>query len=214
MAQPWYTYRSDTPGSGAYGGIEPQCPGCYDKPDTNIAVPAGTPITALLPGVITDVENLGTNAGGLSVTERLTNAINSAAQYMSFNFLGGTSVTKGQQIAAGQQVGTAGSPTGVNFALGLGSDPVWGGSSFSQHQGVGDPLTNPQTQVLDKLKGGQSLASSSCQCPSGSINVAGWCIGGAGSIATPCVGAQGMQPITPGQVSVQDTAWAKISKIL
>jgi hypothetical protein len=153
----WWQYRSDTPGSGAYGGIEPQCPGCYAKPDTNIAVPAGTPITALMPGVITDVENRGAFAGGLSVTERLTNALNSVAQYMSFNFLGGTSVYKGESVSAGQQVGTAGSPTGTLFALGLGADPVWGTTHFSQYQGDGSPLTNPQKLVLDPLLAGKSL---------------------------------------------------------
>jgi hypothetical protein len=152
---PWYTYPTDSPGGGYGQIIDPVCEGgklCnYLKPDTNIAIPAGVPITALLPGTITDVSSRGANDAGLSVTEKLNVPLNSLAKYMSFNYLGQANVVPGENIAQGQEIGVAGSPTGINFALALGSDPVWGsGSGFSQNA-VGNPLLNPM-----QLLGGSS----------------------------------------------------------
>lgn len=154
MATPWYDYPMDSPGFG-YGFIEPQCPGCYKKPDTNIRVPSGTPITALLSGVITSAQDLGWNAGGLSVTERLDNPINNEAQYVSYNFLGSTNAWVGERVGPGTQIGTAGSSYGIFQAVGLGEDPTWGRGKFLS--GTGDPLLNPETQLLDKVRSGQSI---------------------------------------------------------
>ena len=44
MSTPWYNYNLDSPGGGYQEMIDPM--GNYLKPDTNIAVPAGTPITS------------------------------------------------------------------------------------------------------------------------------------------------------------------------
>lgn len=150
--QPWYTYPSDAPGGG-YGQIgEPLNPS-YLKPDTNIAIPAGVPITSWDGGVITDVSNKGFSNGGLSVTMRLNHPINANAQYASFNYLGSPNVHVGQVVYPGTQIGIAGSPTGINFALGLGNTPSWGTGSFPQ--GTGDPNYNPN-QVLISLNKGQT----------------------------------------------------------
>ena len=176
-SQPWYTYPQDQPGGG-YGEIlDPVCQsgGCnYLKPDTNIAVPSGTPITALLPGTVTDVSSRGTGNGGLSVTVKLDNALNSLAQYVSYNFLGGTNVRVGQRVNAGQQVGTAGSPTGINFALALGNSPSWGSGAGFQYNATGNPLLDPR-QLLSKFTstgnggngggGGGSSSTYPATCP-------------------------------------------------
>lgn len=151
MATPWYAYPADRPGTG-YGFTEPQCPGCYKKPDVNIAVPSGTAITALLPGTISSSQDLGGTAGGLSVTEKLDQPLNQFAQYVSYNFLGTTEAYVGEHVIPGTEIGTAGSKYGVYQAVGLGVDPVWGHGQFIA--GSGNPLTNPETQLIDKLKAG------------------------------------------------------------
>src|SRR6266702_707242 len=77
------------------------------------------------------------------------------ARYASFNYLGSSGVHVGQSIQPGQQIGTAGSPTGINFGLGLGADPSWGGRNFSQYQGRGDSKTDPRI-VLSSLASGKT----------------------------------------------------------
>lgn len=124
MATPWYAYPLDSPGGGYQEMTDPMGP--YLKPDTNIAIPAGTPITTWDSGTITSVIDRGRTLAGLSVTERLDHPPNSQAQYASFNYLGSSTVQVGQRVQPGQQVGVAGSPYGVNFALGLGVSPTWG----------------------------------------------------------------------------------------
>jgi hypothetical protein len=149
LATPWWMYPADSPGGGYQEITDPF--GNYLKPDTNIAVPSGTPITALLPGKVTDVSSRGPGDGGLSVTVDVGNAINSIARYVSYNFLGSTNVTVGQSIASGQQIGTAGSSTGVDFALALGVSPSWGTQcpQCSSKQ----PLLDPR-QLLNAAKSG------------------------------------------------------------
>lgn len=162
MATPWYLYPQDTPGGGYGEMIDPVCAGglyChYLKPDTNIAVPSGVPITSLFSGTVTDVSNRGASDAGLSVTVRLDNAINSLAQYISYNYLGSASVVKGQHISSGEQVGVAGSPTGINFAVALGSDPVWGSGPGFQQNAVGNPLLDPRPILKEAANG--TLATS------------------------------------------------------
>lgn len=158
MAQaPWYTYPTDSPGGGYGQMIDPVCDNgrlChYLKPDTNIAIPSGTAITALYPGTITSIFNGGASDAGLSVTEKLDTPLNSLAQYMSFNYLGSEDVSTGERISPGQQIGTAGSPTGINFALALGSDPSWGNGPGFQQNAIGNPLLNPM-QVINAAKQG------------------------------------------------------------
>src|SRR6266849_5576447 len=170
MAQQWYNYPLDAPGGG-YGQIPEPLNHSYLKPDTNIAVPTGVPITSWDSGVITDVSNKGSNAGGLSVTQRLNHPPNSSALYASFNYLGSSSVHVGQVIQPGAQIGVAGSPTGINFALALGNTPSWGSGNFPQARG--DQLYNPHL-ILDSLRSGNTnfmvnLASSTVSV--GYVNV-------------------------------------------
>lgn len=156
--KPWYTYPMDSPGGGYGEGIDPVCGGgkycSYLKPDTNLAIPPGVPITALLPMTVTDVSSRGSGDGGLSVTGKLDNPLNGLAQYISYNFLGSAGVSVGQHLSPGDQLGVSGSPTGIDFALGLGPSPSWGSGSFPQ--GSGNPLTDPR-QVLKSILNGLPL---------------------------------------------------------
>lgn len=160
MSQPWYTYPQDSPGGGYGEMIDPVCAGggcSYLKPDTNIAVPSGTPITALLPGIVSAVDYNGTGNGGLSVTVQLDNALNSLAKYVSYNFLGSANVQVGQHLSSGQQLGTAGSPTGINFALGLGPSAHWGAVCPGCS---GNPLTDPRILLREATSGTLPLSGS------------------------------------------------------
>lgn len=140
MAQAWFQYTIDTPGS-SYGQITDPL-GNYKKPDVNIAVPSGTPITSLTDGVVTDVSDHGLSGGGLSVVIRMTTPLNSLATHAAYNFLGSTSVRVGQSVTMGQQIGTAGSPYGIYTAVGLTPDNTWGNGSFYLNA-QGNPLLDP-----------------------------------------------------------------------
>jgi hypothetical protein len=143
MANPWYSCTQDSPGGGYGETLEPLDPH-YKKPDTNLQVPAGTPITALLSGTVTDVSDRGKSAGGLSVTVRLKDSINSVATHISYNYLGSTQVSKEQPVQAGQTIGIAGSPTGIFTAVALGSDDVWGSGPGFDLNAKGDPRLDPR----------------------------------------------------------------------
>lgn len=162
MAEPWYLYPIDSNGGG-YGQIlDPYCARCgcctYLKPDTNIAIPQGTPITALRSGTVTDVTDHGAGGGGLSIVIQDNSPINSVATHEAYNYLGSSQVRIGQTVQAGQQIGKAGSPYGINFALALTPDTTWGGSSFNLNA-KGDPRLNP-LQLLDPARAGQPLPQS------------------------------------------------------
>ncbi len=117
----------------------------YRKPDTNIAVPTGVPITALLPGTVTDVSERGRTRGGLSVTVLLKPPWNEVATHISYNYLGSTSVATGQHVQSGQTVGIAGSSWPTWTAVALGSDDVWGGGpGFKLLNAVGDKRVDPR----------------------------------------------------------------------
>jgi hypothetical protein len=152
MANPWYSYPQDSPGGGYGETPEPLDPR-YHKPDTNIQVPAGTPITALLSGTVTDVSDRGRTAGGLSVTVLLDQPWNDVATHISYNYLGSTSVAAGQHVQSGQTVGIAGSPTGIFTAVALGSDNVWGSGPGFALNAVGDPRLDPRPVLAAANKG-------------------------------------------------------------
>lgn len=145
----------DSPG-GSYGQITDPL-GNYRKPDVNIAIPGGVPITAWDSGVITDVSDKGRNSGGLSVTMSLDHPINSSARYTSFNYLGNAVVSVGQRVQPGTVIGYAGSPYGISFALALGNAPSWGSGGFPQ--GSGNPAYDPH-QILNLLRGGNFTVGS------------------------------------------------------
>lgn len=169
-SQPWYTYPSDAPGS-SYGQIIDPL-GNYLKPDVNFRVPSGTPITALSGGVVTSVSDLGGCCGGLSVTVKMNTPLNSLATHTSYNFLGSTSVQPGQSISYGQQIGTAGSSYGINQALALTSDNVWGNGTFNQNA-QGNPLLDPHL-LLASLGSSASAPSSSSSSSSSSGGILGF----------------------------------------
>jgi hypothetical protein len=128
FTQAWWMYPIDAKGS-SYGQITDPL-GTYLKPDVNIAVPAGVPITSLTNGVVTDVSDHGSTGGGLSVVILMMPPLNTLATHVAYNYLGSAAVRVGQTVAMGQQIGVAGSKYGILLAVGLTPDNVWGGPSF------------------------------------------------------------------------------------
>jgi hypothetical protein len=177
----WYNFPMDSPGGG-YGEMrDPACsgsPNCYLKPDTNIQVPSGTPITSLFSGTVTSVKDQGGSDGGLSVVVRNDdpNAINSTATHVAYNFLGNSTVSVGQHVGKGQIVGTAGSPYGINFALALTPDDNWGGQSFGLNA-KGDPRLDPRPLLLATRSGSPILPYGSITPASPDGNCAAWDFG-------------------------------------
>ncbi len=149
MADPWYSYPQDDPGGGYGERREPLDPR-YLKPDTNIRVPAGTPITALKSGTVTDVNEKGKTAGGLSVTVRLKDQINIVATHISYNYLGSAQVSPGQPVQKGDTIGIAGSPHEIWFAIALTKDDVWGGPNFALNA-QGDRRLDPRPVLKEAM---------------------------------------------------------------
>ena len=76
---PWYTFSWLQ----NFGTIDPQ--GNYYKPDVNVQAPGYAPITALLPGTVTSVQN--TSFGQTTITVKLDKAINSLASHTFYEHL-------------------------------------------------------------------------------------------------------------------------------
>lgn len=152
MANPWYTYPHDKP-PGVYGSY-PDPVGPYPKPDVNVCVPGGVPITALLSGTVTSVAYPSWSPGQPSVTIALDSPVNTLATHSAYNYLGSSSVSVGQHVNAGQEVGIA-KGTGICTAFALTHDAVYGDGTFLQYDG--NPLLNPMPVLEAAING--TLAS-------------------------------------------------------
>ena len=157
MAQAWYTY----PRIDQYGGPEPY--GNFPKPDSNILVPDGTPVTSPLAGIVSGINapDGSMPSWGAVVTIKLSTPYNPIADHIAFLHL--TSIAPGLKVgspvAVGQVVGTAGSgrttppgtqPAALGFAFYHG-DYYGYGSTWSQY--VGSQQLNP-VPFLDSLRSG------------------------------------------------------------
>lgn len=91
----WWTFpRIDN-----LGGVEPF--GGFPKPDSNIQIPAGYAVEALLPGTISGIDT--SSAWGASVTVKLDRPINSLATHTAYLHLRcDIQVRTGQHVSFGQ----------------------------------------------------------------------------------------------------------------
>jgi murein DD-endopeptidase MepM/ murein hydrolase activator NlpD len=151
--QPWYTFpRIDN-----FGQIDPQ--GNFWKPDSNILTPPGYPITALLSGTVTSVQNNTSWGGQTAITVKLDNPVNSEATHTFYEHLHDATVQVGQHLNSGDLLGHANyTGEGANLGFGFFSGDVYpNGSAWSQLQqdlapgGAG--LLNP-TNILNAAKNG------------------------------------------------------------
>lgn len=104
---------------------QPDRYGGFPKPDMNIDVPAGVPITALLSGVVSGINSPGGGAPewGNVITIKLDNPYNSLATHEAYLHLASIApgLKVGDKISAGQIVGYSG---GINPGPGLQSASV------------------------------------------------------------------------------------------
>ena len=118
-AKPWYMY----PFVAAIGTPDPY--GGFPKPDVNVQAPAGTPITALLPGTVSGVNSIGGAIPpyGAVVTVKLQTPINNLATHTAYLHLArvAPNITPGQWVNSGDVIGYSG---GVKPA---GSQPAYPG---------------------------------------------------------------------------------------
>jgi murein DD-endopeptidase MepM/ murein hydrolase activator NlpD len=100
--QPWYTFkRVDNLGT-------PDPFGGFPKPDSNIQLPAGYPVTALLPGTVSGVDT--SSSWGASITIRLDQPLNALADHTSYLHLRcDLQARPGQHVGGGQLIGYNGS---------------------------------------------------------------------------------------------------------
>ncbi len=159
MANPWYTYpRIDN-----YGGVEPY--GGFAKPDSNILVPDGTPITSPALGVVSGLNapDGSLPAWGAVVTIKMITPYNSVATHIAFLHL--TTIASGlhvgSQVSVGTVIGTAGSgPSAAGSqkaALGFAfynGDYYGYGPSWAQY--LGSAQLNP-VPYLESLKSGKVI---------------------------------------------------------
>lgn len=146
--KPWYTYQPRYDNFGAY----PDPVGLYPKPDSNIPVPAGTPITALAAGTITGVRIQPWGPEAYSITVRLDQPLNSVATHMAYNYVSRPAVTVGQHVVFGDTLASAGNPYNIGTAFALCDSDLYGTATANEpFRGTYiNPLLNP-VPFLDSL---------------------------------------------------------------
>lgn len=161
----WYTFpRIDN-----LGGVEPF--GGFPKPDSNIQIPTGYPVTALLPGTVSGIDKA--SAWGCSVTIRLDKAMNSLATHNAYLHLrGDIQVTVGQHVTSGQLIAYNGlaqacgaQKVPLGFALYNGDN--YGSGSAWQYM----TRANLNGGLLDPVPLLNSAANGSLKIPSGSSSI-------------------------------------------
>lgn len=168
----WYTFpRIDN-----FGQLDPQGP--YWKPDSNIQLPGFYPVTALLGGTITSLQQTG--FGQDVVTLKLDQPLNQEATHTFYEHLSSFAPGEvvGEHVNAGQLIGYNNPPGQVPLGFGLYSGDVYGsGSAWTQLQqdlapgGAG--LLNP-TQLLNNAQSGQPMTSTLNNISSSSNSSCPW----------------------------------------
>lgn len=139
IIKPWYTYsRIDEIGT-------PDPYGKFPKPDSNIQVTDGHPVTALLAGTVTNIDR--TSAWGCAVTIKLDKPLNQLATHTAYLHLAGSiPVSVGQHVNAGSLIGFSGG------SLACGSQKVPLGFALYNGDTYGyGPAWNTQMQYVTTL---------------------------------------------------------------
>lgn len=140
MQAPWYTYFYDKD-----FGTYPDPVGPYAKPDANVRVPTGTPITAIASGTVTGVRRQPWGPLAYSITVRMDAPWNNVARYTAYNYVSSPQVHIGQHVNFGTPLAIAGNPYGIWTAFALSDSPVYGtGTKNSPFAGrYINPALNP-----------------------------------------------------------------------
>ncbi len=190
QAPPWYSYAFDNP----IGEIEPF--GGGKKVDSNVQAPANYPITALLPGTVTNVDT--SSPWGEAVTIKLDNPLNPLATHTAYLHLSNVDVKVGDHVNPGDFLGRNGGAVPgpqhgipVGFALYSGDHYGYGSAwttLLANISGSLDPYPVLQAAKSGNLQTTGSLSSTGTYTPT--QNCAPWDIG--------CVWSK----VQPGLISI------------
>lgn len=157
---PWWDYpRVDNLGiPDPFGG--------FPKPDSNIQLPDGYPVVAILPGTVTSIST--SQAWDCTVTIKLDAPLNALATHTFYEHLGGfaSGLSVGTHVNAGDLIGYNGGGQAcgsqkVPLGFGLYSGDIYGSGNawniLMDDLSSGQNLLNP-VNLLNAAKGG-SLAS-------------------------------------------------------
>lgn len=149
-------------------GQYPDTQGNFPKPDINFILEPRTPIAAILPGVVTGVnqppnKNLPFPAYGAVVTVKMDQPLNSLATHYALLHLQVVTVQVGQRVRIGDVLGYGGgnqtqgsAPAAVGFALYPG-DYYGYGQEWTRYiqtaNHVANPLLNPTSLINDITSG-------------------------------------------------------------
>jgi hypothetical protein len=149
--RPWYLFpRIDN-----YGFPDPF--GGFPKPDSNVQLTAGYPVTALLSGTVTDIDK--TSSWGCGITIKLDKPVNSIATHTAYIHLSSVApLNVGQHVNADEIIGYNGAENAcgsqkvpLGFAL-YNGDAYGKDASWSKYNG--NPALNP-VPLLDAAAGGK-----------------------------------------------------------
>lgn len=166
MQAPWYTYFYDKD-----FGKYPDPVGPYPKPDANVRVPSGTPITAIASGTVTSVRRQPWGPLAWSITVKMDQPFNDVAKYTAYNYVSSPKVSVGQHVDFGTPVAIAGNPYGIWTAFAFSDTPVYGTGSANEpfHGTYVNPKLNP-VPFLQAVNSGSHPGTTQLQ-PLNSSNV-------------------------------------------
>lgn len=195
--QPWYTFSWLE----NFGTIDPQ--GNYWKPDVNVQAPGSYPITAILPGTVTSVQQ--TSWGQNVVTVKLDSALNYLATHTFYEHMSSANVQVGQHVSTGSLIGYNNASGQVPIGFGFYSGDVYGsGSAWQTLQNDlapgGAGLLNPGKLLgvpeggylssnqfgLPNVGGSGGVTSGGAPGPQGTTNLSSTTSGGATTSGSQC----------------------------
>ena len=150
----WYFPRIDNI------GYYPDPQGPFRKPDTNVQIPGNYPIVAILPGVVTSVQDVSWG-GQTVVTIKLDNPLNNLATHTFYEHMGSATVSQGQHVNQGDLVGYNNPDGTVPLGFGLypgdvyGSGPGW--NVLQQDIGPGGARLLDPVPLIESAKAGRAL---------------------------------------------------------
>lgn len=153
--RPWYTYpRIDN-----FGTKDPD--GNYWKPDSNIQIPQGYPITELLGGTVTSITGTYGNVGAILITVKLDHPLNDVATHEAYEWCKNVFVRVGQHVSPGDLLATnGGAEWNATLGYGLSSTDVFntGWDQLQRDLAPGGPNKLNPVALLNSARDGKLQA--------------------------------------------------------
>jgi hypothetical protein len=192
--------------------------GGFPKPDSNIQVPAGYPLTALLPGTVTGVNHAASFGAVVTIKFDVPPATNPKAAYYFYEHMRSDIPVKvGDHVFSSQIIGYNGSSQaegsqkvpcgfGLNAGPSYGADGAWGVTNanimtvYNPVQLLDQAANGTLPGLIDPQTGGISTA--------GGPTTGGTSSGGTGNVGTAATIVGGNQTYSPLLAQVHQTITA------